>query len=57
MHTDWGSKVANTDSAGRAPAAAVVVEVRRMLGTLERVDWPPVAVGRVLAAAFFLCRI
>lgn len=54
--TDWGRKDANTDSATRAPAAAVVVEVRKMLGTPERADWPPVAVGHVLAVAFFLCR-
>lgn len=55
--TDWGRKDANPDSAGRAPAASVVVKVWRMLGTPERADWPPVAIGRVLAAAFFLCRI
>lgn len=57
MPTDWGRKDANTDSARRAPAAAVVVEVRRMLGTPERADWSLVAVGRVLAAAFCLFRI
>lgn len=48
LSRDWGRKDTNTDSAGRAPAAAVAVEVQRM-----RADWLLVAGGCVLAG----CRI